>query len=178
MRLTNTLVGTAAALILASTLASPAIAATGGVSLSEAVPVVDTTYDDSARATLEDLTGTQSAAEIDILIGSGAPIEALLDSETGEFVAARVVEETSRTAQKITPRPSGCLATDACATNSSDHGYSGLGSLTISLSNVTKVTSGNAYTFWTWAGGDGAALQPNLTVYLDAPVTMQLIERM
>lgn len=185
MRLRNILVGAVAVLFAGGAFASPAaaapvVSASDNISSAEPAAVTDSSRDTAARSMLVELAETQTSAEIEQLLASGEPVEALYDAETGTYLAARVEADLAGgTARAITPRPTGCASTDACATNASDHGYSGLGQLTISLPGVTKVTSGNAMTYWFWsAAGDGVALQPNLTVYLDAPVTMQSIERM
>lgn len=101
------------------------------MSASEPGTTQTSSYDAAARTTLAELAETQTSAEIEQLIESSASVEALYDVGTGTYLAARV--EASASAHAITPRPSGCIATDACATITADHGYSGLGSLAINL---------------------------------------------
>lgn len=140
------------------------------------VPHVD--VDDSAlRAKLDSLAQTQSETQVEAILDSGLPVQALYDVEADEYVAA-FVDTPEIVSRAISQRGPGCASGDACIVNKT-MGYYGTGQLTFksSISGVTKVSSGNKVTTWWRSGTLGHYQNINVTTTFTSPITLVSITR-
>lgn len=168
----------AATLLLAGFVASatPAFAETSGSSLA---PVESAAVSDAPdyRAELEAIAGTQTPQEIDAIASSGEAVQILVDSATGEVLAALEPEQVM-SPFALSPVGPGCTTTSLCMRTTSNvpYGYTGSGSLNGTWGSINKVTPGNVSGAFTWNGLRNA-FAANVTANLTSPVTVTKIER-
>ena len=111
-------------------------------------------------AKLHSLEGTQSAAAIDQLMAGGGNVQALVDPDTGETLAAFRMSERA-----LTPVAPGCSTTSACMVSSTNvpYGYSGSGTRTSKWLNIVRVSAGDRRTGYAASNGAAYNYNPGVT---------------
>ncbi|MEU4014984.1 hypothetical protein AB0E56_06900 [Microbacterium sp. NPDC028030] len=107
---------------------------------------------------LERMVGTQSEAELQVMSTDTWPAE-LLVGDDGDVIAGYYVEPAI-SVRAISVRGPGCAVGDACAYNGTNNGWFGTGQMDISISGVTRISSGSYNTTF-WRSGAGDNLAPN-----------------
>ncbi|MCV2396002.1 hypothetical protein OEB99_16940 [Actinotalea sp. M2MS4P-6] len=137
--------------------------------------------DDPVLEQLEDLVSTQSDTEIEAIVSAPGPADVLVDSATGEYIAAVAVTTPQAQPLAITPIYAGCgSSANACAwTNygASPIGFSGTGKLKIKLNNVTRVYAGAYNTTFSSSSAGYHTIYAYKTFYFSAPLTFTQISR-
>lgn len=129
------------------------------------------------RSLLEDLSKTQTDDEIENIIAAGGPVELLVETETGEVLAA-LNPSTVLSPFAITPVGPGCSTTSLCMTNTSNipYGYQGTGSLNGTWASTKQYKTGNRSGAFTYNGLRWAHASLT-TINLTSPATITKIER-
>ncbi|WP_152683279.1 hypothetical protein [Kocuria sp. SM24M-10] len=162
--------------------ASPAVsesvsAEQSPITMSEGATTAPDAKDQQALEKLNSLKGKQSKAQIKKILNSGQPADVLYDPETNEYLAAYHTEPV------ITPFLSivgpGCTSSSACLrnTNNTPFGLEGTGSLTVNLSNITKVSAGNYNTGIYRTNGTGVITRAWNTTYLSSATYVRSVTR-
>jgi hypothetical protein len=123
---------------------------------------------------LEKLVGTQSEEEIEAIENLPGPVQLLVDSETGQTLAA--IPEQITLSRAITIVGPGCSTTSMCVKNSVPNGYQGTGSLSGSWKGVTQVATGDRAGTFTWNGINNSWAARS-TLNLTGGVTVTKISR-
>ncbi|MEN2741620.1 hypothetical protein ABCS02_27870 [Microbacterium sp. X-17] len=140
MRIGCSLAAVGAVAVLMAAGAGPGVAvADEGLTPDSVPPIVATNsgYVDQ----LEKLVGTQSEEEIEAIENLPGPVQLLVDSETGETLAA--IPEQITLSRALTLVGPGCSTTSMCLKNSVPNGYQGTGSLSGSWKRVPQVATGD-----------------------------------
>lgn len=126
---------------------------------------------DARLATLE---GTQSPAELDRIMTGGGAVQALVDNESGEVVAA--FRATTRT---LTPIGPGCTTTSACMTTSTGlpYGLAGSGTRTGTWKKIVRVAAGDRRTSYSASNGAAYNYSAGVSIAWKNPVTVVKVSR-
>jgi hypothetical protein len=167
----------AVAIALATTLAVAAPASAGEKPSSlkpvatEQVPSLDyVPY-------LEALAPIQTEEEIETVMASDGPVELLVDSATGDVLAALAPDDLM-VPFALSPLGPGCSTVSPCMARSGgiSYGYIGTGTLNGSWSPIFQVKTGDRAGAFTW-NGIRNAYPAQRTVNLTSTVTITKIER-
>ncbi|WP_146236655.1 hypothetical protein [Curtobacterium sp. MCBD17_030] len=126
---------------------------------------------DARLATLE---GTRSPAELNRILTGGGAVQALVDNESGDVVAA--FRATTRT---LTPVSPGCTTTSACMTTSAGlpYGLAGSGTRTGSWKKIVRVAAGDRRTSYAASNGAAYNYSAGVSIAWKNPVTVVKVSR-
>ncbi|SBN63673.1 hypothetical protein GA0004736_2611 [Curtobacterium sp. 9128] len=157
------------------TIAATAIVVTGAAVTPEAAFATTGAEGYAAiDARLAALQETQSTADAERILASGGNVQALVDPDTGEVLAA-----FRSSARALTPVTPGCTTTSACMTSSSGvpYGYTGSGTRTGSWKNIVRVGAGDRRTSYAASNGAAYNYSAGVTISWARPVTVVKISR-
>lgn len=152
-----------AGLIVAGAIAAPQAAKAEGIS---GTPQVD--------PRLTALAGEQSASEAERVLQAGGDVQALVDPDTGQTLAA--FRSSSRALVSVGP---GCTTASACMNSSTGtpYGYTGSGTKTGTWKSIVRVSAGDRRTSYSASNGAEYNYNAGVTVSWTKPVTVVKIAR-
>ncbi|TCK61223.1 hypothetical protein [Curtobacterium sp. PhB136] len=125
-------------------------------------------------ARLAALRGTQSPEAFEKIVDRGGNVQALVDPDSGEVLAAYTASTRA-----LTPVTPGCTTTSACMTSSTGvpYGYTGTGTRTGTWKNIVRVAAGDRRTSYSASNGAAYNYSAGVAVSWSKPVTVVKISR-
>jgi Ni/Co efflux regulator RcnB len=125
-------------------------------------------------ARLAQLAETQSAADAERIMNGGGDVQALVDPDTGQVLAA--FRSTSRSLVSVGP---GCTTSSACMNSSTGvpYGYTGSGTKTGTWKNSVRVSAGDRRTSYAASNGAAYNYSAGVTISWSRAVTVVKISR-
>lgn len=168
----------AAAMLCVPTAANASESAPNAIEASSGVAVLDV----SERATnteLHRLSGTQTKDEIQRLKALGLGTAVLVDGETGEELAAVHTEPDARTSRALSILGPGCSLTSTCMKTADGvpRGYTGTGTITMSIPGVVSFAAGDRDSSIKTATGTTHSVKRTLMIYFAQQQTAKAVTR-